>query len=571
MPFDTLTMAAMIDELQTFVAGGRLQKILQPSPTSVGLAIYHGGGQHWLILSADPQFARIQRAGTKLAKAFATPSSFIMLLRKHLEGARITAVKQVPGERICWLECEGGEGRHAIVVEVMGRHSNVILVDQDRSVLGALKIVPPRQSRLRPVLPGHPYVPPPEQQRDPEIYPPGPKVSVAADFDQFQTLLHDAAGSPAVRALQGLIQGASPFVCSQIIITAGLSEQSPLDKADVARLAQAARSLFLLPETRAWRPCTFTSSRGRPDFAAFTPLQVAGVRAAATVSEAIDRTVGSLETQDPLAVARRALLRDIARKQSTARGKLESLREGLVAAQRAHGVMQQGQMLLAYRHLVEPRQVSLDLPEFALTIPLDPGLSVQDNAARLFHRYRKLRDAQHKLPAMILDAEHEVQRVEDLHVFAQLTRTEADIRMMTRDMRDDDREPSGKTTKFKVKGPPRYRMEGFTAIVGRNARENDEVTFRIGQRDDLWLHAREQTGAHVLVQAQQRDIPEQVVEAAARLAAYFSASRNDTHVDVDSTRVKNVKRVQGGVAGRVHYAGSRTLRVEPSLKDWEAV
>lgn len=571
MPFDTLTMAAMVDELQTFVAGGRLQKILQPSPTSVGLAVYHGGEQHWLILSADPQFARIQLAGNKLAKAFATPSSFIMLLRKHLEGARVNAIQQVPGERICWFECEGGEGRHAIVVEIMGRHSNVILLDEDRSILGALKIVPPRQSRLRPVLPGHPYIPPPEQQRDAEVYPPGPKVSVVTEFDQFQTLLHGAVGSSAAAALQGLIQGASPFVCSQIVLSAGLSDRSPLEKAGVERLAQAARSLFSLPETRTWAPCTFTSSRRRPDFAAFTPFEAAGVRSASTVSEAIARAVGDLESRDPLGVARRALLREIAQKQSAARGKLESLREGFVAAQRADDVMQQGQMLLAYSHLVEPRQTSLVLPEFDLTISLDPALSVQDNAGRLFHRYRKLRDAQHKLPAMIRDAEQEVQRIDDLHVFAQLTRTDTDIRMMTRDVRGDERETAGKANKSKVQGPPRYRMQGFTAIVGRNARENEEVTFRIGQRDDLWLHAREQTGAHVLVQAQQRDIPEHVVEAAARLAAYFSASRNDTRADVDSTRVKNVKRAPGGVAGRVHYTGSRTLRVEPSLEAWEAV
>src|SRR5579859_3992688 len=160
MPFDSLAMAAVADELRDAMLGGRIQKIIQPSETSVALSVYANGASRWMLASADARHARVHLVSGKLAKAFPTPSAFVMLLRKYLEGAHLASIDQLPDERVLRVTGSSRASATTLVVEVMGKHSNVILVAEDR-ILGALKIVPPHRSRVRPILIGREYVPPP--------------------------------------------------------------------------------------------------------------------------------------------------------------------------------------------------------------------------------------------------------------------------------------------------------------------------------------------------------------------------------------------------------------------------
>jgi predicted ribosome quality control (RQC) complex YloA/Tae2 family protein len=232
--------------------------------------------------------------------------------------------------------------------------------------------------------------------------------------------------------------------------------------------------------------------------------------------------------------------------------------------------MEQGQLLLAYQYALKPGESRLEIPELEMTIPLDPTLSATDNAERLFRRYRKLRDAHSKIPPLIEEAEAEAARLADLEAFARLAESEADLRAVRRDLAGPPEEPAGKKPKAdKRRGPARMALDGYTALVGRSARENEEVTFRLARRDDLWLHARERTGAHVILQGGGPDPPAGMVEAAAALAAYYSEGRSDSYVDVDVTPVRNVRKIPGGPAGRVTYHHFRTVRVKPSNEEWQ--
>jgi predicted ribosome quality control (RQC) complex YloA/Tae2 family protein len=246
--------------------------------------------------------------------------------------------------------------------------------------------------------------------------------------------------------------------------------------------------------------------------------------------------------------------------------------------------MEQGQLVLTYAHRIAEKSLqgrwsdTLDVPELGVTIPLDPRLNPADNAAKLFHRYKKLRDARRRIPLLIAETEREAARLDDLVSFAHLAQTEADLRDLRHEFNPPVKRGHGSTastrTTTKRKGPvsrapSRYRWgESVTAIVGRNARENDEVTFRLARRDDLWLHARERTGAHVILEAPRNSPGAEAVEAAAQLAAYFSDAREDAWVDVDTTAVKHVRKVPGGAPGRVTYREARTIRVRPALSGW---
>ena len=230
--------------------------------------------------------------------------------------------------------------------------------------------------------------------------------------------------------------------------------------------------------------------------------------------------------------------------------------------------MQRGQLILAYQYRLSPRAELLEIPELETSIQLQPELSPTENAEKAFRRYRKLRDARARIPDLLHSAETEVGRLEDLATFIRLAGSEGELRDLERSL--EGQQTGGAPTRKREtrRGPARYHMDGLSLIVGRNARENEEVTFRLARREDLWLHARGRTGAHVILQSD--GVPsDEALEAAAAVAAYFSEGRNDTAVDVDVARVRDVRKIPGGPPGRVTFRGERTLRVAPGTGDWE--
>ncbi len=572
MPFDALAMAAVTDDLRTAMAGGRIQRIIQPSAAAVAFAVYHQGTQTWLLLSADTRYARVQVAEERLAKAFATPSMFVMLLRKHLEGARILDPEQPPRERVLRLPCQAGPSTLTLVVEVMGKHSNIVLVGEDGAILGAVKLVPHRLSRVRPILVGLRYEPPPPQPRNEALYPPGPRVDPMVAPEQCRSLLETIAAdvSPST-ALQGLLPGASPFLVEQILRKAGGTAAQSVHEVGISNLLASANHFYEMYQARNWRPSVFTDSRGRWDFAPYEPLGMDHVLCCTSMSQAIERCLGQTESRDSLGSARKVVLDQVNRAAEIVRRRVESMREGLAATAQAESVMQQGQLVQAYQHAVQEGSSKLVIPELDVTIALDPLLSPNENAERLFRRYRKLRDARKKLPELLKLAETEAARLSDLAAFGLLAESEADLRALRDEVSTEPARPlKAKTKPRKKRGPARFSWSGVTALVGRNARENEEVTFRLARRDDLWLHVRERTGAHVIVQGG-ADLSDEVVAAAAALAAYFSQSRSDSAVDVDVAPVRAVRKIPGGAPGRVTYRDFRTIRVVPTVEGWVSI
>jgi predicted ribosome quality control (RQC) complex YloA/Tae2 family protein len=569
MPFDTLTMAAISDELRDAAVGGQIQRIIQPSAPSVSLSIYAGGTLHWLVLSADARFARVHLASARLTKGFATPSSFIMLLRKYLEGSRLVEIEQQPYERVLRLVCGGADHSVTLVVEVMGKHSNIILIDTDATVLGALKIVPPRQSRVRPIVPGVRYTAPPARERDKELYGPGERVDPCKAPQTFLQLLERApARTPLNKALIGLLPGAGPFLVKEIAVRVGVEPTIALLHAPRQQVAAASATIYRLYHTREWEPCEFHDERGRTDFAPFVAVSGHDDVRVPSMSFVVEAEMGGDESRDSLGVARKRILEQTERALGAARHRVSSLYEGLLASEDAEAAMHRGQLILAYKYRLPPRAALLDIPELETSIQLEPDLTPSENAEKAFRRYRKLRDGRARIPGLLQSAETEVGRLEDLVTFIRLAGSEGELRDLERSLERQQEGGAPTRKREKRKGPARYHRDGLSLIVGRNARENEEVTFHLARRDDLWFHARGRTGAHVILHSE--DVPsDRELEAAAAMAAYFSEGRNDTAVDVDVAHVRDVRKIPGGPPGRVTYRGENTIRVTPGTGDWE--
>ena len=572
MPFDTLAMAAVADELRDVIVGGQIQRIIQPSAPSVSLAIYAGGRQHWLVLSADAVYSRAHLSSERLAKGFPTPSSFVMLLRKHLEGSRVVDVYQQPYERVLHLVCGTDVHRVVLVIEVMGKHSNIILLDADQTILGAIKFVPMRQSRVRPIVPGLRYTPPPPRDRDTELFPAGARVDPNISPHTFVEILQRApARAPLRTALMGLLPGVGPFLVDEIAARSGLEGEVVVLDAPLERVRTAAADVYRLYQTRNWEPFTFTGSRNRMDFAPFRPFHRPGAAPIESISAAVEDTMGRGENRDSLMVQRNALLAQVDRAIHATEQRETSLLEGLRASEDAERVMERGQLVLAYQHLLGPRAAELAIPDLGLTIQLDPAMTAAENAERAFRRYRKLRDARTRIPHLLESTRTELARLQDLATFARLAESEAELKDLERFVtRPDAVEPATRPKVEKRRGPARYTLAGNLLLVGRNAVQNEEVTFRLAGREDIWLHARQRTGAHVILRPGGDAPTNDVLEAAAGVAAYFSEGRSDTAVDVDVARVRDVRKIPGGPPGRVTYRGERTIRTAPSLGEWVA-
>ncbi|GAC1401113.1 MAG: hypothetical protein NVSMB52_14900 [Chloroflexota bacterium] len=233
--------------------------------------------------------------------------------------------------------------------------------------------------------------------------------------------------------------------------------------------------------------------------------------------------------------------------------------------------MAYGQLIQAYQHAVTPGATDLHIPELDVSIPLDPLLTPQANAERNFRRYHKLRDAKRRIPHLLTAAREDEERLSELEVFARLADSEGTLRDLVQEVIGKEEQNGPPRKREKKRGPLRYTYGAYTLLVGRNARENEELTFRMARRDDLWLHARDRTGAHVVLQGAGSDPGETILLLAARVAAYFSEGRKDTRVDVDVVTVRDVRKIPGGPPGRVTFRNARTVRVEPGVDDWQPV
>ena len=541
MSFDGFFLQHMVEELRTELVNGRIQKINQPFEQELVLQIRSNRKSHRLLLSAHPVFGRIQLTESTFENP-AQPSTFIMVLRKYLQGAVIESIQQIDNDRIVEITVSnkneiGDHIQATLIIEIMGKHSNILLVDKtEQKILEVIKHIGFSQNSYRTLLPGATYIAPPSTDA---FNPFTIKNEKLFEILQTQEL--------TTKNLQHLFQGLGRDTAMEL-------EKILLDdKLNTFRNFFSQETNPYLTET-SFSPILFENSVGEP----FTSL-----------SDLLDTYYKDKAERDRVKQQASELIRRVENELQKNRQKLKKQEKELLATENAEEFRQKGELLTTFLHQVpnDQNQVVLDnyYTNQPVTIALDKALTPNQNAQRYFKRYQKLKEAVKYLTDLIEETKSTILYLESVEtVLNQAGLDEiAEIReelIETGFIRRRQREKLHKRKK-----PEKYlASDGKTIIyVGRNNLQNDELTFKMARKDELWFHAKDIPGSHVVISGN-LDPSDEVKTDAAELAAYYSKGRLSNLVQVDMIQVKKLNKPTGGKPGFVTYTGQKTLRVTPN-------
>jgi predicted ribosome quality control (RQC) complex YloA/Tae2 family protein len=560
MHVDFLTLACLRDRLDGLL-GARVQRALLVDELSVGLEIY-ARHRHQLLISAHPVTARMVLVPDRLRRGVPGEPPLLALLRKWVRGADLIDVTQPPWERILLLHFEGSAGPCRLVAELIGRYSNVILVGPDGRVLDAIRRIGPGINRYRVVVPGQPYCLPPS--------PPARCPPVGLSPREWTALIAGADPDAQVRrVLPRWLLGVSPTTAREIASRAsGGDPEAALRICPPETLAEVTATLFAPLEQGHWQPSIALDQTGRVlAFAPYELRQFEQVLSVRSISVAMWRYFRERVTADPYAAARRRVAARIGEARARTERALDQLRENVVAAHEIEALREAGELLLTYQSRVAPKAQEVALPDYTgnlRSIALNPAATPVENAQAYFRRYRKAIRAAQEIPIRTASLEVDLAYLEQLAADLDGAESRPEIDAVAEALAQAGWSPGDQHTSSarQIEGPRRFDIDGFVVLVGRNAGQNEVVTFERAAADDLWLHARGQPGAHVVIRSGGRPVPEAVVQAAAQLAARHSVARRESRMPVDVTERRFVRRVRGGHPGLVSYSNERTLWVE---------
>ncbi|KJU92859.1 Rqc2 family fibronectin-binding protein [Streptococcus infantis] len=540
MSFDGFFLHHMVEELRTELLNGRIQKINQPFDQELVLQIRSNRKSHRLLLSAHPVFGRIQLTESTFENP-AQPSTFIMVLRKYLQGAVIESIEQIENDRIVEITVSnkneiGDHIQATLIIEIMGKHSNILLVDKSsHKILEVIKHIGFSQNSYRTLLPGATYIAPPSTEA---LNPFMVKDEKLFEILQTQEL--------TAKNLQNLFQGLGRDTATE------LERQLLNDK-----LANFRN--FFGQETK---PCLTDKSFSCVPFSSKTEENFD------SLSQLLDIYYKDKAERDRVKQQASELIRRVENELQKNRQKLKKQEKELLATENAEEFRQKGELLTTFLHQVPNDQDQVILENYytnqPITIALDKALTPNQNAQRYFKRYQKLKEAVKYLTDLIEETKATILYLESVEtVLNQAGLDEiAEIReelIQTGFIRRRQREKIQKRQK-----PEQYlASDGKTIIyVGRNNLQNEELTFKMARKEELWFHAKDIPGSHVVISGNLNPTDE-VKTDAAELAAYYSKGRLSNLVQVDMIEVKKLNKPTGGKPGFVTYTGQKTLRVTP--------
>jgi len=542
MSFDGFFLHHMVQELKAELLSGRIQKINQPFEQELVLQIRGNRKNQKLLLSAHSVFGRIQRTQTNFENP-AFPNTFIMVMRKYLQGAVIEGIEQMENDRILEIRVSnkneiGDNVAATLIIEIMGKHSNIILLDKaSGKIIEAIKHVGFSQNSYRTILPGSTYVAPPQ--------PSSLNPFTVGDEKLFE-ILHTEDLEP--KRLQQIFQGLGRDTATE------LSDRLTADKLKTFRAFFASPTQPSLTE-KSFSALLFSDSKTQMS----------------TLSELLDTFYRDKAERDRVNQQASELIRRVENELEKNRKKLGKQVEELLATENAEEFRQKGELLTTFLHQVPNDQDKVELDNYytgeKIIISLDKALTPNQNAQRYFKRYQKLKEAVKHLTSLIEETRTTILYLESVETaLAQASLTEiAEIReelIQTGFIRRRQREKIQKRQK-----PEKYlATDGQTIIlVGRNNLQNDELTFKMAKKDELWLHAKDIPGSHVVITGNIQPSDE-VKTDAAELAAYFSKARLSNLVQVDMIEIKKLNKPTGGKPGFVTYTGQKPLRVTPDAE-----
>lgn len=553
MAFDGLFTHAMARELNDTLAGGRIMKIHQPYANEIFLVVRNNRHNYPVLLSAHPMFARAQISDIKYKNPQTAPN-FAMMLRKHLEGAQLIRIEQVENDRILRFIVSGrnelGDEEHTVLIlEMMGRHSNLFMVDESsQKIIDLIKHVPAEQNRVRTLMPGARYVQPPKQ----DVLNPYATLDGLANFildypDQadlakaiqvhFQGFARDSA-----RELAAVVQNEGDAMAHAQAWLAHFDTPDP-------QLIETEKSLQFVPFP--WETVTDTAKYFD------------------TLSTMLDAYYEGKSERDRVQQQAGIVLRVIHNELKKNKTKIKKQQAELAAADQADEFKVKGELLTTYMHQIERGMTEIELPNYyennePMQIQLSNQLNPSQNAQRYFTRYNKLKASVKYLNEQIALAQAEVDYFENLQAQVDIA-SPKDIEEIRQELIQEGylQVQKKKKQKPQVSQPEKfYASDGTLIEVGKNNLQNERLSMKTAQRSDIWLHAKDIPGSHVIIHDAEPSA--ETLEEGAQLAAYFSKARDSANVPVDYLPVRRLRKPNGAKPGFVIFEGQTTMTVTPS-------
>ena len=576
MAFDAFFLSAVLGEVRQRTAEARVDKIHQPSRDTVILHLKCREGREKLLFALNPTAPRLHLTSASPENP-AEPPMFCMLLRKHLLGARLTGVSQIPMER--WaafsFDCIDEMGDHVekrLVAELMGRTCNLYLLSPEGRIIDCLRRIGLDESAKRAALPGLMYqMPDPITKINPD--PSTPLRSAQDDSIFYRGLLAEPGADVLADRLMDSLGGLSPLVCREAALFAAGSTDARIDGLDVEGTADKL-ALFFQEHLNHPAPYYYALPDGTPKQFAFCPIRQYGdCRQAESFSQLLDMYYTVRDRRDAMRQKGQAVRKTVQNLCTRLQRKLSIQEKELMETYDRERLRQLGDILTANIHRIVKGQTMVECEDFydeemkTIQIPISPILSPQQNAAKFYKDYAKLKNAEKELTRQIEIGENELQYLKSVLEELDRAGTEAELEEIRQELQSGGylKADAGKRKMKQSKLPPmRFEStDGYPIYVGRNNRQNDELTFKLARKDDIWLHAQKVHGSHVIISCGGTQPPDDTITQAAQLAAHYAESKGGQNLPVDVTPVKQVKKTPSGKPGMVIYHTYRTVYVNP--------
>lgn len=577
MHFDALTLACIAQEVRSSLLGGRVQQALLPTEDSVGLEVYAQRQRFYLLISAQAGGGRVHLSGMKLRRGAERETPLLLLLRKYVRGAALERVEQPDmTERVLYLHFDHPEhGTTVLAAEPMGRLSNVLLLDAGGKILGCVHRAPGGEAGERVVLPGQVYTPPPPQRKTPPL-----DDGSEGYYERLGTVTE--ADGPLWRALTSQVAGVSPTQGREAAWLATGDANAPARAATVVGVAQALQSLWLRVGAGAWEPGVIEEADAVVGFSVYPVHFRAGYTPCATASEAIERYYATPRAAaappDAYAAARGQAAAQLRQARQRVERQLAALAEDEPEPGEPERLRAEAEWLLALAQTVTPEQRDLEVDIYGdgsevLHIALDRSLKPVEQAERLFKRAAKMERAAEFIPQRRSRLQADLDFLGQLEMDLALAENRPEIAAVGEELRAGGfvRQPPQRASQKTPRADERIvRYDspgGFEILVGRNARQNEAITFKLSHPQDRWLHARGTPGAHVVIRNAGRPVDEGTLRMAAQLAGYYSKARGERSVAVMAAERRFVQRIAGGHPGQVSVRNEETLFVAAELPE----
>jgi predicted ribosome quality control (RQC) complex YloA/Tae2 family protein len=578
MALDGISISALVHELNTTLSGGRFFKIAQPEKDELQITIKQARDQYRLLISASASLPLVYLTEKNKPSPLTAPN-FCMVLRKHLANAKILEITQPGLERIIHFKLEhynemGDLCQKFLIVELMGKHSNIIFTEPDGKIIDSIKHISGNISSVREVLPGRTYFIPDTSHKENPL-----EISE----DDFRSLINSRPMGSA-KAIYTSLTGISPAAAQDMCFLAGIDGDKPanvLDASETEQLYKVFSKIMDIVKTHSYHPNIIFKNGIPEEFSAY-PLSTYGadfeIQHFTSMSLLLENYYGKKNEVTRIrqkSVDLRKIVQTILEKDYK---KYDIQEKQLKDTQKRDTYQIYGELLTAYAYQLPEGEKSAKVFNYytneEITIPMNPELSPLENAKKFFEKYGKLKRTYEALHTIITETKEEIAHLESLVNALDIAVTEDDLKEIKEECIQAGyirRKSTDKKAKYKSRPFHYLSSDGFHIYVGKNNLQNEELTFKTANGGDWWFHSKTFPGSHVIVKTEGKELPDRTFEEAARLAAYYSKGKGQEKVEIDYIMRKHVKKVAGAKPGFVIYHTNYSMAIAPDIEGIQEV